>query len=116
MYVDAYVMAVPRDALDRYFETARNSAALWLKHGALSVTECRGDDVPLGKLTSFPRAVMATEDEVIVFSTVTYTDRTHRDAVNVLVAADPDMMTAMQDAPVDGARMIIGGFEVVVSA
>jgi uncharacterized protein YbaA (DUF1428 family) len=35
---------------------------------ALNVVECRGDDVPEGKLTSFPMAVKCKDDETVVFS------------------------------------------------
>lgn len=114
-YVDFYVLAVRRDALDAYFRIARDSAALWLENGALSVVETRGEDTPYGTLTSFPRAVMATEDEVMVVGYVTFQDRAHRDAVNARAMADTRMMDAMEQAPVDGKRMIWGGFEVVIA-
>jgi uncharacterized protein YbaA (DUF1428 family) len=46
-----------------------------MEHGALSYVECVGDDVPVGELTSFPRAVQAKDDEVVIFSWATYKDR-----------------------------------------
>ena len=114
-YVEGYVVPVPKDKLASYVEMATRMAALWRGHGALSVIEAKADDAPVGKLTSFPRSVMATEDETVIFSYITYRDRAHRDAVNAAVFADP-RMAAMMDIPVDGKRMIWGGFEVVVSA
>ncbi len=42
-----------------------------------------------GELTSFPRAVMATEDELVVFSWIVYRDRETRDTLNKKVTADP---------------------------
>ena len=43
-----------------------------MEYGALSYVECIGDDVPYGELTSFPRAVQAKDDEIVVFSWITY--------------------------------------------
>ncbi|HQR90261.1 MAG TPA: DUF1428 family protein, partial [Caulobacter sp.] len=77
--------------------------------------ECFGDDVPYGELTSFPRAVQATDDEIVVFSWITYTDRAHRDAVMAKVMADERMKPAMDNMPFDGKRMIFGGFETFLS-
>ena len=53
-----------------------------MEHGALSYVECVGEDVPYGKLTSFPRAVQAGDDEVVIFSWIVYKSRADRDAIN----------------------------------
>jgi uncharacterized protein YbaA (DUF1428 family) len=63
------------------------------------------------ELTSFPRAVQATDDEVVIFSWITYTDRAHRDAVMAKVMADERLKSSMENMPFDGKRMIFGGFE-----
>ena len=110
-YVDGFILAVPKDKLDAYRDMARLGGTVWMEHGALSYVECFGDDVPYGQLTSFPRAVQATDDEIVVFSWITYTDRAHRDAVNAKVMADERMKTGMETMPFDGKRMIFGGFE-----
>lgn len=114
-YIDIYVMPVMPDHLDTYFDIARRTAPLWLEHGALAVTETRGQDTPMGVLTSFPRSVQLTEGEVVVCGFVTFRDRAHRDEVNARVMTDSRMNEAMRDAPIDGKRMIWGGFEVVIS-
>lgn len=80
-YVDGFVLAVPKENLDAYKKMARNSAEVWTEHGALSYVEALADDVPYGELTSFPRAVQAKDDEIVVFSWATYKDRATRDAV-----------------------------------
>ncbi len=79
--------------------------------GALAYAECIGDDVPYGDLTSFPRAVQAKDDEVVVFSWITYPSRKDRDAILKKVMADPRLKGSMDNAPFDGKRMIYGGFE-----
>lgn len=114
-YVDGFVLAVPKANIEAYKEMARLGAKVWMEHGALSYVECFGDDVPYGEVTSFPRAVQATDDEVVVFSWITYIDRAARDAVMAKVMADERMKPAMDNMPFDGKRMIFGGFETFLS-
>ena len=110
-YVDGFVLAVPKAKLDAYKELARKAGAVWKEHGALAYAECIGDDVPYGELTSFPRAVQAKEDEVVVFSWVVYESREKRDAIIAKLMADPRLKDSMANAPFDGKRMIYGGFQ-----
>jgi uncharacterized protein YbaA (DUF1428 family) len=110
-YVDGFVIAVPRARLDDYKALARTAGTIWKDHGALEVVECIGDDVPYGTLTSFPRAVQATDDEVVVFSWIVYESRAQRDTVNAKVMADPRFDHDQASMPFDGKRLIHGGFE-----
>ncbi|WP_025035672.1 DUF1428 domain-containing protein [Bradyrhizobium sp. DOA9] len=113
-YVDGFVLAVPKDNLEAYKAMATTACAIWMEHGALDYVECIGDDVPYGELTSFPRAVMAKEDEIVVFAWIVYRDRESRDAVNKKVMADPRLK--MEGMPFDGKRMIYGGFTTLLRA
>ncbi len=110
-YVDGFVLAVPKAKLDAYKALARTAGEVWKEHGALAYVECVGDDVPYGELTSFPRAVQATDDEIVVFSWVVYESREKRDAVLAKVMEDPRLKDSMSNMPFDGARMIYGGFK-----
>jgi len=114
MYVDGFVVPVPRDKIESYRAYAEQFCAMWIEHGALSAVECQGDDVPDGQVTSFPMAVKLEPGEVVFFSWFTYRDRAHRDAVNAAVMADARMPSDMSAAPFDGRRMIYGGFQAVV--
>src|SRR5215469_8582360 len=107
-YVDGFVVLVSRDKIDAYKASARKAGEVWKEHGALAFVECVGDDVPYGKLTSFPRAVQAKDDEIVAFSWIVYRSRAERDAVNAKVMADPRLKG---DMPFDGKRLIFGGFE-----
>jgi len=98
-YVDGFVVAVPKANIEAYKEMARKGAAIWKQYGALSFVECIGDDVPLGEVTSFPRAVQAKEDEVVIFSWITYKSRAHRDDVSAKVMADPRTKETMSNMP-----------------
>jgi uncharacterized protein YbaA (DUF1428 family) len=113
-YVDGFVIPVRKDRIDEYEKIAREAAVVWREHGALSVTECIADDVPYGELTSFPRAVQATDDESVVFSWITYESRESRDEVNKKVMADPRMQGDMSALPFDAKRLIFGGFRPLV--
>ena len=110
-YVDGFVLAVPRDRLDDYKALARRAGEVWRDHGALAYVEAVGDDVPYGELTSFPRAVQATDDEVVIFSWIVYPSRESRDAINAKVMADERLKGDMSEMPFDGKRMIYGGFK-----
>jgi uncharacterized protein YbaA (DUF1428 family) len=114
MYVDGFVLAVPKDKLDQYKELATLAGKVWKEHGALDYLECVGDDVPYGELTSFPRAVQAKDDEVVIFSWITYESRQKRDEINAKVMADPRLKCTPENTPFDGKRMIFGGFQPLV--
>jgi uncharacterized protein YbaA (DUF1428 family) len=109
-YVDGFVLAVPKEKLEAYKVMARKAGEVWKEYGALAFVECVGDDVPYGELTSFPRAVQAKDDEVVIFAWILYESREKRDAVNAKVMADPRLKSDMSDMPFDGKRMIYGGF------
>lgn len=105
------MLAVPKQNIDAYKDMARKAGDIWLEHGAESYVECIGDDVPVGELTSFPRAVQAKDDEIVVFSWATYKDRATRDAVMKKVMDDPRMKGDEYKSVFDGKRMIFGGFQ-----
>lgn len=115
-YVDGFVVAVPTAKRETYREHAESAAAVFKEHGALSVVECWGDDVPEGKLTSFPMAVKCQNDETVVFSWVVWPSRQVRDVGMKAVMVDPRVQPDTNPMPFDGKRLIYGGFEVIVEA
>jgi uncharacterized protein YbaA (DUF1428 family) len=113
-YVDGFVLAVPKAKLPAYKKMARLGAKVWMDHGALSYVEAVADDVPYGKLTSFPRSVKAKKTETVIFSWITYKSRKDRDAILKKVMADPRLKMDVKKMPFDAKRMIYGGFKAVV--
>jgi uncharacterized protein YbaA (DUF1428 family) len=111
-YVDGVVIPVATADKETYREFAQRMAALFKEHGALNVVDCWGDDVPEGKLTSFPLAVKREPDETVVFSWLTWPSRAVRDEAWKKIMADPRMQDGAAP-PFDGKRMIFGGFEVI---
>lgn len=115
-YVDGFMAAVPTANKAAYREHAETAAALFREHGALSVVECWGDDVPEGKINSLHTAVLRKEDETVVFSWVTWPDKAARDAGWAALMADPRMQPDANPMPFDGSRLIYGGFEMILNA
>ena len=115
-YVDGFVLPVPKRNLDAYRRQSRKAGKVWREHGALEYRECVADDVPMGKVTSFPRSVNRKRNETVVFAWIVFKSRAHRDRVNAKVMKDPRLADMMEPnaMPFDTGRMIYGGFEVVV--
>ena len=114
MYVDGYLLPVPNTRREDYRKLAETAAEVFKDHGALSVVECWGDDVPEGKVTSFTMAVKRKDDESVVFSWITWPSRQARDEGMAKAMADPRMKHDPAGMPFDGQRMIFGGFEAIV--
>ena len=115
-YVDGYVLAVPKDKIDEYRELAALSGQVWKEHGALAYVENIADDVQPGKVTSFPQAVQARDNELVVFSWIVYASREERDRINAAVMKDPRLADMSPDKmPFDGMRMFWGGFSNLVN-
>jgi uncharacterized protein YbaA (DUF1428 family) len=115
-YVDGFVAAVPTANRETYLAHAETMAPLFKEHGALTVVECWGNDVPEGKLTSFSMAVKRGPDETVVFSWVTWPSKQARDEGWRKMMADPRMQPDKMTMPFDGARLIYGGFEQIINA
>jgi uncharacterized protein YbaA (DUF1428 family) len=116
-YVDGFVIAVPTVNKEAYQQHAAAGAVVFKDHGALSVVECWGDDVPEGEMTSFPMAVKCKEDETVCFSWIVWPSRQIRDKGMEKVMADPRLQpenNPLAEMPYDGKRMIYGGFEIIV--
>lgn len=115
-YVDGFVMAVRDDRREAYRALAAKAAAIFREHGALRVLEAWADDVPEGKVTSFPMAVKLEPGEAVVFSWIEWPSREARDAGNAKVMADPRMQMDSEEMPFSMERMIFGGFTPIVDA
>src|SRR6185295_17465419 len=116
VYVDGFVLPVPKKNIEAYRKMAKKAGKVWKEHGAIDYRECIADDVKPGKLTSFPQSVKLKPNEVVVFSWITYKSRKQRDRVNAKVMKDPRIaaMGNMASMPFDGKRMIYGGFTTLV--
>src|SRR5258708_31229925 len=113
MYVDGFVVPVPKAKMKAYLGMAKKAGKVWKDHGAIDYCECIADDVKVGKWTSFPRAVKLKRGETVVFAWITYKTRAHRDKVTAKVMKDKRLAEMMNPKamPFDGKRLIYGGFK-----
>jgi uncharacterized protein YbaA (DUF1428 family) len=115
-YVDGFLLPVKKDRLEDYRAIATTAGELWRELGALDYKECVAEDVSDGEVTDFPRSVKLEADETVIFSWITYESRSERDRINKLIMEHPRMkeLMASGEGVLDGARMVHGGFEVIV--
>jgi uncharacterized protein YbaA (DUF1428 family) len=121
-YIDGFVIAVPTANKQKFIEHANLGDSVFIDLGATRVLECWGDDVAVGKLTDFRKAVQAKDDETVVFSWIEWPDKQTRDAAYATMTdwmknpekADPRMNPEKNPMPFDGKRLIYGGFAPVV--
>ena len=113
-YVSGFVAAVPTANRSAYVEHAAIALEFFKEHGALSVMEAWGVDVPDGETTSFPMAVRAREDETVVLSWIVWPSREVADRAMRGMGDDPRFAGDGKPMPFDGRRLIWGGFEPVL--
>lgn len=113
-YVDLFVAAVPADAKETYMTHARAMWTIFKENGATGGRECWSDDVPDGKLTSFPMAVKKQDGEVVVCGWLEWPSKDVRDAGWEKAMQDPRMNDEGNPMPFDGKRMIFGGFHTII--
>jgi uncharacterized protein YbaA (DUF1428 family) len=118
-YFDGFVIPVPGSAREDFVRHARTVDPAFLEHGAVRVVECWGADLPPGKTTDFQRAVAAQDNETVALAWIEWPDKASRDAgmakISSLMGTDPRMSAEANPVPFDGARMIFGGFEPIVT-
>jgi len=120
VYVDGFVIPMPKKNVEEYRRMARAAGKVWREHGALEFRECIADqlevDDPQGnKVSPFPRMVKLKPGETIAFSWIVYKSRAQRDRVNAKVMKDPRIASSMANAmPFDVKRMAYAGFKTIV--
>ena len=117
-YVDGFVLPIPRKNLKAYARMARKAGKIWREHGAVDYKECVGDDLDVKMGVPFPRQMKVKPGETVVFSYIVFKSRAHRDRVNAKVMKDPRIagMCDPKAMPFDAARMVYGGFRILVAA
>ncbi len=117
-YVDGFVIAVPTANKQKYIEYAKLADSCMTDLGATRVVECWADEVPNGEVTDFSKAVQATPDESVVFSWIEWPDKATRDAAMKTMMSedfnDERMDLEKNPMPLDGKRIIYGGFQPIV--
>jgi uncharacterized protein YbaA (DUF1428 family) len=117
MYVDGFVLAVPRKNIESYRQMSRAAGRVWREHGAVEYVEAVGDDLKIKMGVPFRRLARARAGETVIFSWIVYKSRAHRDRVNAKVMKDKRITEMMkgEKMPFDVKRMSYGGFKTIVS-
>ncbi|MBX3248558.1 MAG: DUF1428 domain-containing protein [Myxococcales bacterium] len=114
-YLEGSVMPVPAARRAELAASAARLAEVFKDHGATTVVDCWGDDVPEGKVNSFHTAILREPDEAILFSWINFPDKETRDAAWPRIMADPRMKEHAPDTVgADLRRAIFGGFRPLV--
>jgi uncharacterized protein YbaA (DUF1428 family) len=91
-YIDAFVLVIAKDKVERYKKMAQDGCNMWMKHGALSYRECMGQDLTPNmegmESLGFPKMVNLGENETVWFSYIEYNSKEHCDEVNAKVMAE----------------------------
>ena len=111
--IQGFISAVPTANRAAFIEHASQAAEAFRERGCLSAAECWGDDVPAGRLTSFPLAVRATPEETVVLSWYVWPSKAVHDRVMQGPMDDPRLSMETNPMPFDGKRVIYGAFEPV---
>jgi len=114
MYVNTYVLAVREENKDDYIRIAEVFAEIVKDLGALEIFENWELEVPDGEHTDYRRAIKAEPGEKIVVSWIIWPDRETGAIAHKKMMVDP-RMSELGDMPFDGKRMIMGGFEPILS-
>ncbi len=114
MYINTYVLAVPENKKEEYTRKAQMFAEIARDFGALEIFENWELEVPDGAHTDYRKAVNAGPDEKIVVSWTIWPDRETGARAHKGMFADA-RMEAIGEMPIDGKRMILGGFEPIVA-
>jgi uncharacterized protein YbaA (DUF1428 family) len=110
-YFQGFLIPVPENRKEDYRKLAEDAWDMFARHGAHSVVETWGDDVPHGKQTDMYRALKAEPGEHVVFSWMTWPSHEVAKAASEAMEAE---MEVSEDLPFNPQRMIWAGFEPVV--
>lgn len=112
-YIDGIVLPVPESQKEAYRTFCRTSAEAFVEQGALRTVDTFGNDVPDGKVTDFRRAAKVEDGETVAFGWIEWPSKQARDAAWEKLMSD-ERLSAGDDRPFDGKRMMFGGFVPVV--
>ena len=116
MYVDGFLLPVPKKKVNAYRTMARKAGKVWREHGAVEFRECIGVDLKQKWSSTFPKLLKTKPSETVFFSWIVYKSRKDRDRVTKKVMKDPRLAKMMdsKSMPFDMKRMAMGGFKILV--
>lgn len=113
-YVQGYIAPVPRDKRSAFAEMCETMRTVAVDCGALRAVDGWADQIDDGKVTDFKQAVKAGSDEAVAFGYVEWPSKQAFDRGSEKMRADQRMPSPGSEMPLDGKRLIYGGFEVIL--
>lgn len=116
MYVDGFLLPVPKKNLQSYRRISQKAGKVWREYGAMQYCECAADDLNVKMAATFPKMMKLKPDEIVIFSWIVYKSKAQRDNINAKVMKDPRLAKMMVPGamPFDMKRMMYGGFKMFV--
>ena len=84
-YFDGFVVPVPKKEPRSFTAASPRRRKNLAEHGALETRECSGHDLDIKMGVPFPRITELKPGETVVFGTIGFKSRAHRDRVNAKV-------------------------------
>lgn len=113
-YVNGYVAPVPRAKKDEFAEMCAVMRDMAIDAGALRAVDSYAASLADGKVTDFKRAVKAEKDEGVAFGFTEWASKEACEAGMAKMGEDSRMPPPGSDMPIDGKRLIFGGFDVLL--
>lgn len=113
-YVNGYVAPVPTENKRAFADMCAAMRDMATDHGALRAVDSWSDSIEDGKTTDFKRAVKAKDGEAVAFGFTEWADKAAYEKGMEAMRADDRMPGPGSEMPLDGKRMIYGGFDVLL--
>ena len=113
-YISVATCAVPTANKDAFIAHSNEVMPILKKLGVLAAVEAWGDDVPSGKVTSFPMVVKCEPDEIVTYSHVIWPDKKTHDANMKEVMSEMQETMGNNPMPFDRKRMIFASSQSLV--
>lgn len=113
-YVQGYVAPVPKSNRKAFAEMCETMREVAIDSGALHAADGWSEDIENGKVTDFKRAVKAEDGEAVAFGFVEWPSKESYEKGSAAMREDDRMPPPGSDMPLDGKRLIYGGFEVMM--
>ncbi len=113
-YVHGYVAPVPNAGKDAFAEMCATMREVAIDAGALRAVDSFAPSLADGKVTDFKQAVKAEQGESVAFGFTEWASKADYEAGMAKMREDDRMPAPGSDMPIDGKRLIFGGFEVLL--
>ena len=113
-YVQGYVAPVTADRREDFAAMSGAMRAVAVDAGALRAADYWSDKIEDGEVTDFKRAVNAEAGEAVAFGFVEWPSKEAFETGSAKMREDSRMPAPGSDMPIDGKRLIFGGFEVML--